>query len=202
MEMFNKNVAKERLGHLKKSEALSPLKEVERYFLKQVKKYGLETSYDVLAQEIPYFKTLAYTEYATCFMMHPLNQDLRMTQIVEAYKDDTAEVRDFVTYFRGNIENKIANKYQDRKNDFNRYHTVDNLVVLPGSNKLKENTCLNKLIYIHREHDENVYFKPHPITTHKVIGELKDQFGEDAISCVTGKRDIDRFCRNQIQSHM
>lgn len=189
MEMFNKNVAKERLGHLKKSQALNPLREVERYFLKQVKKYGLETSYDVLAQEIPYFKTLAYTEYATCFMMHPLNQDLRMTQIVDAYKDDTAEEKDFVSYFRGNIENKIANKYQDRKTDFDRYHTVDNLVVLPGSNKLKENTCLNKLIYIHRQHDENVYFKPHPITTHKVIGELKDQFGEDAIL----PRDIDMY---------
>jgi len=147
MEMFNKNVAKERLGHLKKSQALNPLREVERYFLKQVKKYGIETSYDVLAQEIPYFKTLAYTEYATCFMIHPLNQDLRMTQIVEAYADDEAEEKDFVSYFKGNIENKIANKYQDRGTDFDRYHTVDNLVVLPGSNKLKENTCLNKLIF-------------------------------------------------------
>ena len=53
MEMFNPAVAKERIGHLKKSDALNPLRDVERYFLKQAKKYGIDTSYDVLAGEIP-----------------------------------------------------------------------------------------------------------------------------------------------------
>ena len=189
MEMFNKNVAKERIGPLKKSKALDPLRDVERHFLKQVKKYNLETSYDVLAQEIPYFKTLAYTEYATCFMMHPLNLDLRLMQISEASEDETAEVKDFAGYFKNNIEGKLANKYQDRGTDFSRYHDVDNLVVLPGSNKLKSNTCLNKLLHVKKIHDDNVYFKPHPITTHAVIGELKDMFGEDTIL----PRDIDMY---------
>ena len=189
MEMFNKNVAKERIGHLKKSKALDPLRDVERYFLKQIKKYNIETSYDVLAQEIPYFKTMAYTEFATCFMMHPLNLDLRLTQVMEAAQDDESEEKDFVSYFRSNIEDKLANKYQDRKTDFSGYHEVDNIVVLPGSNKLKSNTCLNKLHYIKKTHDDNVYFKPHPITTHQVIGELKDMFGEDSIL----PRDIDMY---------
>jgi hypothetical protein len=38
MEMFNPAVAKERIGHLRKSSALDPLRDVERYFLKQAKK--------------------------------------------------------------------------------------------------------------------------------------------------------------------
>ena len=189
MEMFNKNVAKERIGHLKKSKALDPLRDVERYFLKQIKKYNIETSYDVLAQEIPYFKTMAYTEYATCFMMHPLNLDLRLTQITDAAADTESEEKDFVSYFRSNIEEKLANKYQDRGTDFSKYHEVDNIVILPGSNKLKSNTCLNKLNYIKKNHDDNVYFKPHPITTHQVIGELKDMFGEESIL----PRDIDMY---------
>ncbi len=100
--MFNPAVAKERIGHLKKSTALDPLRDVERHFLKQAKKYGIDTSYDVLAGEIPYFHTIAYTEYATCFMMHPLNLDLRLNQIIEASQDTESEEKDFAAYFRSN----------------------------------------------------------------------------------------------------
>ena len=35
--------------------------------------------------------------------------------------------------------------------------------------------------WIKKEHGDNVYFKPHPITTHQIIGELKDFFGEECI---------------------
>lgn len=189
MEMFNPAVAKDRIGPLKKSSALDPLRDVERYFLKQAKQYRIDTSYDVLAQEIPYFHTLAYTEYATCFMVHPLNLDIRLTQIMEASQDTTCEVLDYAEYFKNNILNKQANKYQDRETEFDRFREVDNLVVLPGSNKLKSNTCLNKLIHIKKLHGDNVYFKPHPITTHTFIGELKDKFGEEMIL----PRDIDMY---------
>jgi hypothetical protein len=189
MEMFNKSVAKDRIGPLKKSSTLDPLREVERYFLKQIKKYKLETSYDVLAQEIPYFKTMAYTEYATCFMMHPLNLDLRLTQIMEASEDEDSPNLDFAAYFASNVKNNIANKYQDRGTDTERYPFTDNLVVLPGSNKLKDRTCLNKLKHVKKLHDSNVYFKPHPITTYAIIGEIKDMFGEDTIL----PRDIDLY---------
>lgn len=189
MEMFNPAVAKERIGHLKKSTALDPLRDVERYFLKQAKKYKIDTSYDVLAGEIPYFHTIAYTEYATCFMMHPLNLDIRLNQIMEASQDTESKELNFAEYFANNIKNKIANKYQDRETDFERYRDVDNLVVLPGSNKLKSNTCLNKLAYVKKLHGDNVYFKPHPITTHTVVGELKDKFGEEMVL----PRDIDMY---------
>lgn len=187
--MFNPSVAKQRIGHLKKSTALDPLRDVERHFLQLAKKYGIETSYDVLAGEIPYFHTIAYTEYATCFMMHPLNLDIRITQIMEASQDTTSKELDFAGYFANNIKNKLANKYQDRKTDVAHYPDVDNLLVLPGSNKIKTNTCLNKLNYVKQQHNGNVYFKPHPITTHTVIGELKDKFGEELIL----PRDIDMY---------
>jgi len=189
MEMFNQKVSKERIGALKKSKALDPLRDVERYFIKQSKRMGWDYSYDVLAQEMPYFNTMSYTEYATCFMMHPLNLEMRVYQIQDAYLDKHTEQLDYVNYFKDNIEKKIANKYQDRNKDVEKYKNVDNIVVLAGSNKLKENICLNKLMHIKREHDDNVYFKPHPITTYAVIGELKDLFGEETIL----PRDIDLY---------
>jgi hypothetical protein len=189
MEMFNDKVDKERIGPLKKNEYLKSLRDVERYFIRKVKKYNLEYSYDVLAQEMPYFKTLSYTEYATNFIMHPLNLELRVEQIREASQDSECEVVDFVSHFKKVIEEKNANKYQDRTKDFGDYMDVDNLVVLPGSNKLKDNTCLNKLKYIKKIHGDNVYFKPHPITTHAIIGEIKDLFDEKLIL----PRDIDLY---------
>jgi len=189
MEMFNDKVDKERIGPLKKNEYLKPLRDVERYLIKKIKKYNLELSYDVLAQEMPYFKTMSYTEYATNFIMHPLNLDLRVEQIREASQDSDSEIIDFVSYFKKVIDDKNANKYQDRTTEFDNYRDVDNLVVLPGSNKLKDNTCLNKLKYIKEIHGDNVYFKPHPITTHAIIGEIKDLFGENLIL----PRDIDLY---------
>ena len=58
MEMFNKKATKERIGDIKKNASLNHLKEVEKYFFAQIKKYKIETSYDVIANELPYFKTL------------------------------------------------------------------------------------------------------------------------------------------------
>jgi len=48
---------------------------------------------------------------------------------------------------------------------------------------------LNKLREVKKRHGDNIYFKPHPITTHAIIGEIKDFFGEDCIL----PRDIDMY---------
>lgn len=189
MEMFNKKVLKERIGHLKKSKNLDPLQEVEKYALQKIKNSGIEASYDVIAQEMPYFKTIGYTSYATCFLFQPLNVQLRSQQMRDAYADQDHEIKDFSAYFVNNINRKTANKYQNRKADFEKYPVREILVVLPGSNKLKEKTCLNKLKFIHDKYGDRVWFKPHPITTHQVIGEIKDIFGEDNIL----PRDIDMY---------
>lgn len=188
LEMFNKDVLEERLGPLKKSTKLKSLEAIEKYTLKKCKENGLEHSYDVIAQEMPYFKTMGYTEYATNFIMQPLNSDLRSQQNRDAFLDD-CEVLDFCQYFRKNIKEKEANKYQDREADFKRYPARDFLVVLPGSNKIKEKTCLNKLKKIAKTHKGKVWFKPHPITVHAIIGELKDILGPENIL----PRDIDLY---------
>ena len=189
MEMFNPKVLKERIGHLKKAENIKPLEEVERYFLEKIDDLGWEASYDVIAQEMPYFKTMGYTSYARCFIFQPLNLDIRSQQIRDAYADQGHEIKDFVSYFTANVNNKESNKYQDRGQNFDDYPLREILVVLPGSNKLKERTCLNKLKKIVNDHGDRVWFKPHPITTHQVIGELKDIFGDNTIL----PRDIDMY---------
>ena len=190
MEMFNKNVLKERLGHLKKSQVLNTLKEVEKYAIKKCVENGIEHSYDVIAQEVPYFKTMGYTEYATSFILQPLNLDMRSQQIREALQDDSySEVVDFAGYLNKIQKNKSGNKYQDRAQDFDKYPPRDYLVVLPGSNKLKEKTCLNKLKEITKKHGNNIWLKPHPITTYAVIGEIKDLFGANNVL----PRDIDLY---------
>ena len=188
--MFNKHTLKERIGPLKKAVNLkAELEPVEAYFLEKAKQYEWETSYDVIAQEMPYFKTMGYTEYATCFIFQPLNTQMRSQQMRDAYQDQDVEVKDYAAYFRENINTKRSNKYQDRKNPTDRYEVRENLVVLPGSNKLKDRTCLNKLNKIIQDHKGEVWLKPHPITTHQVIGELKDIFGEQHIL----DRDLDIY---------
>ena len=189
MEMFNKKVLDERIGPLKKNTKLEPLEQVERYVLRKCRELGLEHSYDVIAEEMPYFKTMGYTEYATCFLLQPLNLKMRREQVADALAHDVEHVSDWVSYFRENIEKDQANKYQKRNKDFDRYEDKSTLVILPGSNKLKENCCLNKLIEVADKHKGDVYFKPHPITTHAVIGEIKDLFGEESIL----PRDIDLY---------
>lgn len=180
MEMFEEQSMKERIGSLKKNNSLLVLQEVEDYFLKKVRRYDFVASYDVIANEIPYFKTLNYTEYAHCITIHPLNQELRLKQMADAYADNSPIELDYVQFFKDLILNKNPNKYQEMIND-KEYEKRPNLVVLVGSNKLKERICLNKLRYVSNKHGNDVWFKPHPITTHTIIGEIMDLFGEDKI---------------------
>jgi hypothetical protein len=190
MEMFNKKVLKERIGDLKKSNNLKALEPVERYLISKAKDLGIKVSYDVMAEEMPYFDTIGYTEYGTNFMLNPLNLSMRMGSIRDAeYVTSEYKILDYASYLADNIKNKLANKYKERSDDFEGYRDVSALVVLPGSNKLKGNVCLNKLKKIKELYGNDIYFKPHPITTHAMIGELKDLFGEDTIL----PREIDLY---------
>jgi len=189
MEMFNKKELQGRIGPLKKSKSLYDLEQVEGYVIRRASEMGLETSYDVMAEEMPYFKTLAYTEYAGCFYLQPLNYKLRNEQMQEAWHDKDSEIVDYHSWFVDKIVNNNNNKYTDREDVSTKYPAKNAIVVLPGSNKVRENVCLNKLKWIKQKYGDNVYFKPHPITTHQIIGELKDFFGEDCIL----PRDADMY---------
>jgi hypothetical protein len=189
MNIFNKESVRERIGDVKKSETLGHLREVEKYFMTQVKRYKIEVSYDVIANELPYFKTLNYTEWAHSFIMHPLQQELRLQQMVDAFNDPEAtEKFDFVKYFAERLASKSSNKYA-HINTETRFPPRDNLVILVGSNKLKERICLNKLRWIRDVYEDEVYIKPHPLTTYQLVGELKDLFGNDAVL----DRDVDVY---------
>lgn len=180
MQMFNKTAQKERIGDIEKSATLYHLKEVEKYFLQVAKKHKIETSYDVIANELPYFKTLNYTEWAHCFIIHPLQQELRIKQMTDAYADNCEQTLDFVEYFRNRILEGKSNKYAHiDKTAPVEYR--DNLVVLVGSNKLKERICLNKLKWIANQYEDEVFFKPHPLTKYQLVGELMDELGKDCV---------------------
>lgn len=181
MEMLNKKSMQERIGGVQKSTTLNHLKEVEKQFLKQIKRYKVETSYDVIANELPYFKTLNYTEWAHCFIMHPLQQELRMKQMKDAYEEDSEVKVDYAAYFANRILNGQSNKYEHIKSAIDEVKGRENLVVLVGSNKLKDRICLNKLRWIRDTHEDEVYFKPHPLTTYQLVGELKDILGNEYV---------------------
>ena len=189
MEMFNQKVLSQRIGRLKKSKALDELEQVEGYCLRKCSERFLETSYDVMAEEMPYFKTMGYTEFATNFYFQPLNSKLRGEQLMDAWDDNVKNPDDWSSYLVNNIQSKLANKYEGRKEEIEKWPAKDYLVVLPGSNKVKTNVCLNRLKAISKKHGNNVYFKPHPITTHQIIGELKDFFGESNIL----PREVDMY---------
>ena len=99
----------------------------------------------------------------------------------DAWHHNTKDVADYASWLVKNVVDKNSNKYKHRTEEIDKYPAKDYLVVLPGSNKLRENVCLNKLKHIVNKHGNNVLFKPHPITTHQIIGELKDFFGEENI---------------------
>ena len=189
MGMFNQKVLSQRIGRLKKSKALDNLEQVEGYCLRKCSERFLETSYDVMAEEMPYFKTMGYTEFATNFYFQPLNSKLRGEQLMDAWDDNVKNPDDWSSYLVNNIQSKLANKYEGRKEEIEKWPAKDYLVVLPGSNKVKTNVCLNRLKEISKKHGDNVYFKPHPITTHQIIGELKDFFGESNIL----PREVDMY---------
>ena len=188
MHMFNKQAQRERIGDIKKNASLDHLKPVEKYFLNKVKQYKIEISYDVIANELPYFKTINYTEWAHSFIMHPLQQELRIKQMLDAYLDNCDIKHDFCEYLKQRIISRKSNKYQHIDMQV-EYVPREVLVVLVGSNKLKDRICLNKLRWIKNKHEEDVWFKPHPLTTYQLVGELKDLFGE---KCVTD-RDADMY---------
>jgi len=181
MEMFNEKVREERLWDLEKNESLYTLKPVEKYAIERIKSLGIEHSYDVIANEVPYFKTIGYTEFAGTFIFQPLNFDFREKMIEESFYEGSKNVLDYASFFRNNINNNNANKYQHRKQEFDKHPPKNHIVVLPGSNKIKDRICLNKLEYIHEEHKGDVYFKPHPVSSYQTVGELMDKFGEDNV---------------------
>jgi hypothetical protein len=112
MEMFNKKVLEERIGSLKKNTNLRDLEDIEGYIIRKCKELDIEYSYDVIAEEMPYFKTLGYTEHAGNFYLQPLNLKFRLESITDAWYDtDDYPIIDFASHMAKRVKEKTANKY-------------------------------------------------------------------------------------------
>ena len=89
----------------------------------------VEISHDCIANENPDYKTINFTTYAGCFIMHPLNHHLRQHQVVDALGEPDQKVANrFKEYFIDKVTNTNANKYIQVKDKPTEY--VDELIVL------------------------------------------------------------------------
>ena len=185
-DMFNERTRYERIGHLKKTKFIHELREVEDYFLKFTDEIGMKTAYDVTAEEALSFTTIGYTEWAGNFLMFPLQSELREDSIQDClFSPEPAQ--NWIKFFKDSLENKTANKYEDRKEPSRE--AKDNVVILVGTNKLKSSVDIDKLIWLSKKHKDNILFKPHPLTTNEYIGFLMDKLGEEKIL----ERDEDMY---------
>lgn len=180
MIMFDEELNKKKLGpNLTRSDSLNHLAEVETYVNDAVKKLDMKLSYDVTAIEMPYFETFSYTEWAKFFLLVPLNAELRCQQMLDAYNDNSPIKYDYLAHFRDVLTSNNANKYNDRTAAAKEMKSA--VVALPGSNRLKSGICLNRLRFIKKEHGDDVWFKPHPLTKYSLVGELQDLFGKNCV---------------------
>jgi hypothetical protein len=178
LKMNDQETNKRKLAFMVKSPNLKT-QEFEQYLhdVCQERKYSFNLDYDVIASELPYFKTLQYTEYASGITLHPLQLDFRVQQMSDAYHSaDTVMKVDFVDFFAQRVLQNKSNKYLNISEHDKEARQA--LVVLPGSNKIIERVSYDKLKYIKRLYGDNVWVKPHPLTTFKVVGEIMDLFGE------------------------
>jgi len=187
--LLDEKETRKRIGDLKKTDKIKLLKPVEDLLFEILAPTDVDVSYDVIASELPYFQTFGYTEWAGSIIIYPLCMKLRELQVVEAYRDAIPEKSvDFIAYLKGQVEQGIANKYKDRKAS-DELEERESLVVLLGGNKLHKCTCLNKLKWVKSNYGHSIWFKPHPLTEFKLIGELKDMFGESNVA----HRDADLY---------
>lgn len=173
--IIDKQVHYERLGDLKLSDHIYRLVEAERYLIDSCQKRRVFWSYDVTANEPYEFQTINYTTYAGCLLIMPLQPELADNQMVEASRNDSTDLVDFVSHLRNRVEDDIANKYDIDNESVDK--EFDAIVVLPGDNKIKTNICRRKLEWILEKHGDRVIFKPHPITREKTVRELKELIG-------------------------
>lgn len=173
-DMFNERLRDEKIGHLRKSNVIDTLKPVEDYFIELAEKWNIKTSYDVVADEAMKFETLSYTEWGTNFVISPLQYEVRRDCITESLMSPEP-VYDYVGYYKDLITKKQANKYVDRVEP--KHDPRKLVVILVGTNKLKDSIDIEKLVWLAKRNDGDIWFKPHPLTTHEYIGWLQDRLG-------------------------
>lgn len=137
----------------------------------------VEISHDCVADENPYFKTINFTTYAGCFIMHPLAPKLAHQQMIDAIADmkyDT--ISRYRNHFIDKINSGKASKYLQVKQEPKKL--AKDLIVLPGTNKVAEHISMFKLAKL-RDECDSLAVKPHPLTTQKELDELEVFFSKN-----------------------
>lgn len=173
-KMFDPDDAAERLaGEHQFVDALANLRPVEEFFCEAIKGYQSEGSFDCSAAQPFPFWTINYTSLAGCFMMHPLQNELRCFQVQSALFDCALDGIDYVGYFADRVRLGVANKYKDRIKP--QRQRLKSLVVLPGQNVLEKAVNINTLRWVIEEQGKFAGIKPHPLTDGEAIQALKSQ---------------------------
>ena len=153
------------------------LADVEAYLKAKCAELDVDLSFDITAKEPLFFKTLNYTTYSGFLIIHPVNAEMALRQMADAYADGYKS-QGHVDYIRRIIfETGSFSKYKVM-DETTCGDAHDALVVLTGANKLKKHTCIGRLQRIVEKHGkENVLFKKHPVSHQEMYDELDAALG-------------------------
>ena len=137
----------------------------------------VEISHDCIADENPHFKTMNFTTYAGCFIMHPLVPKLAHQQMIDAVADmKYSTLGRYRDDFVDKVNSGKASKYLQVKQAPKKM--CKDLIVLPGTNKVAEHISMFKLAKL-RDECDSLAVKPHPLTTQKELDELEVFFSKN-----------------------
>jgi hypothetical protein len=151
------------------SENLPDHSDVEDYIRLKCHDYGLKSSFDVTAQENPYFNTVNYTTYAGMIILHPLEFGQSLFQMYDAKSENKADAG-HIDFLRDKIMSDRIEKY-DKK--FTVDNSFDAVAVLCGHNKFKQHIDGRKLDKLSRKYGKKLAIKPHPISDSGLLKYLE-----------------------------
>ena len=168
--MFSENENK--YGKLKIANYYVNFKKCEEFTFEEMLKYNTGISFDLGANQNPYFSVINYTNFSELFALHPLSRELSHFQTENCFINQEAIEFDYFNHFADKYKNEnYIGKYAGQKTDIS-ISEFEALVVLPGGNKFNI-MCGNKIKHILHEHGTKAVFKLHPLTPETSIEYIK-----------------------------
>lgn len=152
----------------KYSKDFGEFSEVEAYIRKCCDANGVSCSFDVTAQENPYFRTINYTSFAGMVIIHPLDFSQSIFQMYDARQDCLPDAG-HIEFIRNRLLSGRASKYVSNRLDGAAYDAV---AVLCGHNKFKAHIDARRLDDAVRRYGKRLAIKPHPISQRDLIDYL------------------------------
>ena len=156
--------------HVLKVNDISEIEEVEAYLIEGCKARDIDLSHDTMAEEPLAFKSIGYGYCAGALIAYPQSTVAQNAYLIEAIKKSTKK-EDYTELF-----SKPTDKYQSKKKF--KIKKIDKLVILPGSNVLRQLVDRNVLSNLAKQ---KAYVKLHPVTNREDIKEIKRMFNKDRV---------------------